>query len=134
MSAAGASGFRDAVSKSLYPSPDPGFVVAVTEESHVSAVVQCAVASGVPLCMRGGGHSFTGKGMGGAGCALVDVRGLQGFDYDAALGTVTLGAGNTLGEMFLKTFQATRGGGLVGIGLCPSVGIAGYLLGGGFNP
>lgn len=36
--------------------------------------------------------------------------------------------------MFYKTDEASGGSRMIGIGLCPSVGVAGYVLGGGFNP
>lgn len=36
--------------------------------------------------------------------------------------------------MFLKTDEESGGSRMIGIGLCPSVGIAGYILGGGHNP
>lgn len=39
-----------------------------------------------------------------------------------------------LGEMFHKASLASGGARMIGIGLCPSVGVAGYVLGGGFNP
>lgn len=119
---AGGPGFDDIVSKSLHPDPKPGYVVKVSSEADVAAVVKCANSAGVPLCMRSGGHSFTGKGMDKT-CALIDLIELKGFSYNASAGTVTVGSGNTLGEMFLKTFEATQGSGLVGIGLCPSVGV-----------
>lgn len=119
---AGAPGFDEVVSKSLYPDPKPGYVVKVSSEADVAAVMECANDYEVPICMRGGGHSFTGKGLDSA-CALIDLINLKGFSYNAGGGTVTLGSGNTLGEMFLKTYEATGGSGLVGIGLCPSVGV-----------
>lgn len=129
---AGGEGFDAAVGASLYPYPQPSFVAAVHSADAVPPVVRCARDFDTPLCVRSGGHSFTGKGL-DASCLLVDVIALKHFSHDGT-GVVTVGAGNTLGEMFLKTFEATSGGGVVGIGLCPSVGVAGYVLGGGFNP
>lgn len=129
---AGGEGFDAAVGTSLFPYPQPSFVAAVPHADAVPPVVRCARHFDTPLCVRSGGHSFTGKGL-DASCLLVDVIALKHFSHDGT-GVVTVGAGNTLGEMFLKTFEATSGSGVVGIGLCPSVGVAGYVLGGGFNP
>lgn len=113
--------FAGVVAASLFPSPAPGYVVKVASEADVAAVVKCAVASGVPVCMRSGGHSFSGRGSGGEGCAMIDVLALKDFSYDAQKQVVTLGAGSSLGDMFLKTFEASNR--VIGIGLCPSVGI-----------
>jgi hypothetical protein len=130
--APGDGGFTFAISRSLFPSPAPAWHVEVANADHIAAVVRCANAAGVKVCPRTGGHSFTGK----AHCTgvMVDVVKMKSFTYNAGSGEITVGAGNTLGEMFYKTTQASGGSRMIGIGLCPSVGVGGYVLGGGFNP
>jgi hypothetical protein len=46
---------------------------------------------------------------------------------------LTVGLGNNMGELFYSAITASGGSRLIGVGLCPSVGSAGYLLGGGHN-
>lgn len=65
---------------------------------------------------------------------MVDVRNLNSLFYDKASTSITVGAGNTVGELFYSVITASGGSRVIGIGLCPSVGVGGYMLGGGHNP
>lgn len=128
----GDEGYAFAVSRSLYPEPAPSWLVEVNSAEEVQAVVKCASEAGLKVCPRTGGHSFTGQGQ----CTgvMIDLIKLKSFSFDAGSNEITVGGGNTLGEMFLKTDRASGGSQMIGIGLCPSVGVAGYVLGGGHNP
>lgn len=126
----GGGEFAAAVAESLFPQPDPQVLVKVSSTADVVAAVRCAREENLGVCVRGGGHSFTGKAHGN-GCVMVDTRGIGGVE--ASGGQVTAGAGVTLGEVFLGVLQGTGGAQMLGVGICPSVGLAGYIAGGGFG-
>jgi hypothetical protein len=65
---------------------------------------------------------------------MVDLRGLRRWDYNSAAQKMNVGTGPTLGELFWYTLENSENSRLIGVGLCPSVGVGGYLLGGGHNP
>jgi FAD binding domain len=118
-------------SRGIYISPTPQFVVSVYSANDVVQVVRCAAANALKICPRSGGHSFTGQST----CrdVLVDVRSLNSVFYNAATQQLTAGLGNNMGELFYSAVTASGGSRFIGVGLCPSVGSAGYLLGGGHN-
>lgn len=120
------------LSRSLYPSPSPNYIAVVYSASDVQAVLGCAAKTNVRVCPRAGGHSFTGS----SSCngVMIDVRNLNTLNYDTASMTITAGVGNTLGEMFYNVITSSGGSRIIGVGLCPSVGVGGYMLGGGHNP
>jgi FAD/FMN-containing dehydrogenase len=119
-------------SRSLRPQVTPAFIVLPTNAGQVQGIVNCARNNGVKVCARSGGHGFTGS----AHCTgvMVDLRELRSWDYNTAAQTMTVGTGSTLGELFWYTLEKSGNSRLIGVGLCPSVGVGGYLLGGGHNP
>jgi FAD binding domain len=84
------------------------------------------------VCPRSGGHDFVGS----SSCAgvMIDLRGIRNVSWNAGSRQITVGLGNTLGEMFLDVQQRSGGSRIIGVGLCPSVGTGGYILGGGHTP
>ena len=61
---------------------------------------------------------------------MIDTRKLNGLSLDAARQTVTVGAGAALGDVY--KFLGPHGLAFVA-GSCPTVGVAGHTLGGGFG-
>ena len=107
---------------------DPMAIVQTDSLSEIQRVTkQCAEAS-VPVRIRSGGHSFESFSMGEG--VVVDTRRLNRVEIDPINDWVKVGAGVTLGELRV---QLDREGLAFPTGSCPSVGVAGYLLGGGHS-
>ena len=62
---------------------------------------------------------------------MIDVMRLRHTYYNKKNNVISLGAGNTLGEALFAAHRHRR---WLPSGICPGVGIAGYLLGGGLGP
>ena len=107
----------------------PLAIVRALDAEDVQAVVAAVSGSGVPLAVRGGGHSAAGHGTVEAGVVL-DLAGLTELDIDVAGRTARAGAGLTAGDYA----RATAEHGLAtGFGDTAAVGIAGITLGGGLG-
>ncbi|GAB5587486.1 hypothetical protein Unana1_02386 [Umbelopsis nana] len=110
----------------------PQAVVYPTSESQVQAAVKCAAASNVPIAPRCGGHSYEGYSLGGAdGYLVIDVGKMNSVSVDKSSGTTWIGAGSKLGPAYLSLWKA--GNYTIPGGTCPSVGISGNALGGGYG-
>lgn len=96
----------------------------------VAGIVDWARRNGVSFATRSGGHSYEGY------CCspdlVIDVQGMKGIVYDAARQTVTVGAGVTLGAIYKALRDQGSDIAFVG-GSCPTVGVAGHVLGGGYG-
>lgn len=128
----GGNGYKDAAGRALYPSPEPNWYIDVNEGDQVAPVVKCIRKARLGLCPRSGGHSFVGQ----SSCkdVVLDMHKLKKVDYNSKGETVTIEIGNTLGEALYGVYDQSDGKRMFGVGLCPSVGAGGYLLGGGHNP
>ena len=83
--------------------------------------------TGVPLAARSGGHSYAGYSV--TRGVVVDLSAFRGISLDAD-GNATIGAGNRLVDIFTRLAARGRG---IPAGSCPTVGIGGLTLGGGFG-
>lgn len=107
----------------------PRAVARPLDGADVQAAVRWAVAHGVPLRARSGGHSYAGYSTLSNGVVL-DLRDISGISVDRRHGTATIGAGAQLIDVYAAL---NRHGVTVPAGTCPSVGIAGVTLGGGIG-
>jgi len=98
--------------------------------SEVATVVAWARDSGLPLRIRSGGHSFIGDSL--CDGVIVDMRGLADVRPGPTPDTLCIGGGALIGDVVSRMFH-TFGGRTCTLGTCNSVGVAGLLLGGGFN-
>jgi len=113
---------------------EPAIIVVPNTDLDVAAAVKAAKNSGLPLSVRSGGHSYTCNSI-KQGSLHVDMRSMAGVelveDSDSPTGLAALlGAGATWGSV-LRTLPPTTYS--YPHGQCRSVGVAGYLLGGGVN-
>ena len=76
--------------------------------------------------IRCGGHSY--EGFSQSQDAVIDLRGLQDISVDTTAGTVTVGAGVSLYDVYQ---ELANEGYAFPAGSCPTVGIAGHVMGGG---
>jgi FAD/FMN-containing dehydrogenase len=92
----------------------------------VSESIRFARQLGMAVATRGGGHCFGGRSS--TGGLLVDVTPMHAVEV--AGGTVTVGGGTRLGEVYGALLDHDLA---IAAGSCPSVGIAGQALGGGLG-
>lgn len=104
----------------------PLAVVRPVDAADISQVVRWAQRTGVHIVARSGGHSYAGysttRGL------VVDLSRLSGVRV--AAGQAVVGPGARLGIVY---DALARHGLAIPAGTCPSVGIGGHALGGGFG-
>ncbi|GJJ79014.1 hypothetical protein EMPS_11373 [Entomortierella parvispora] len=109
----------------------PQVIVMATTVPDVQTATKCATDSGVAIAPRSGGHSFEGYSIGGEnGSMVIDLTGFNHVSVSAS-GVAKVGAGMRLGPLYLELFK--QGGWTLNAGTCPSVGVGGHTLGGGFG-
>ncbi|HTR91936.1 MAG TPA: FAD-dependent oxidoreductase [Trebonia sp.] len=108
----------------------PAAVLRPAGVADVAAGVRLAVAEGLRVAVRSGGHSWAAWSL-RDDTLLIDLAAFTGMDYDEASGTVTVGPA-VRGGMDLDPFLAARGRFFAG-GHCPTVGVGGFLLQGGMG-
>jgi FAD/FMN-containing dehydrogenase len=94
----------------------------------VANIVQWTRARDVPFAVRSGGHSF--EGFSQSSSVVIDTRMLNHVRIDPASQTVTVGAGATIGQVYREAAKASLA---FSAGSCPTVGVAGHALGGGYG-
>jgi FAD/FMN-containing dehydrogenase len=105
----------------------PAVIVRVADGTDVSRVVTLAGETGLPLAVRGGGHSLAGHSVAEGGIVL-DLTDMKALDIDVAGRTAWAEAGLTAAEFSAATGAHGLG---IGFGDTGSVGIGGITLGGG---
>ncbi|HEX6701364.1 MAG TPA: FAD-binding oxidoreductase [Gaiellaceae bacterium] len=111
---------------SLYDSVRPLAIVQPLDTSDVSRVVRWAQSTGVHIVARSGGHSYSGYST--TPGVVVDLSRLAGVRVTP--GRAVIGPGARLGNIY---DVLGRHGRAIPAGTCPSVGIGGHALGGGFG-
>jgi FAD/FMN-containing dehydrogenase len=140
-------GLKKAIRGQVLLPHDPGFVAAAhvfnTRFDHVRPravarpvdgvdvrdAIRFTAPRGVRVRARSGGHSYAGYSTLADGIVL-DLRRLSKVRFDKASGLVTVGAGAQLIDLYAGLAPH---GVVVPGGSCPSVGVAGVTLGGGFG-
>ena len=110
--------------------PDTVHLVHSTEQ--VRQAVQHSVAAGQRLAVRSGGHGLDNLVDDPAVRALVDLSAMDAVGYDRAREAFSVQSGALLGPTY-RSLYLDFGVALPG-GTCPSVGLGGYVQGGGFGP
>lgn len=111
------------------PDRAPDLVLLPRTEAEVVAAVRMARGRGLPIAVRGGGHSWRGAPLRDGG-ALIDVSGLRGLRIDLRSRTARAGPGVTGGELVARLAPY---GLAFPAGHCGEVALSGYLLAGGFG-
>jgi FAD/FMN-containing dehydrogenase len=94
----------------------------------VGVVVDWCRSNNMPFAVRCGGHSY--EGFSQSASVVIDLRLMNSIAIDVATKTATVGAGASLGQLYQAI--APRGFAFPG-GSCPTVGVSGHLLGGGYG-
>lgn len=106
-------------------------IVIAETPADVVAAVQRAVASGGRVAVRSGGHCYEGFVTAPDVTTVIDVRGLAEVEYDVDQQAFAVGAGLTLGEAYSMLYR--RWGITIPGGTCPTVGVGGHVVGGGYG-
>ncbi|MBV9799825.1 MAG: FAD-binding oxidoreductase [Solirubrobacterales bacterium] len=107
----------------------PRAVARPNNVGDVQSAVKWAVANGVLIRARSGGHSYAGYSVVSKGL-VVDLRNINGISVNRRAGTVTIGAGAQLIDVYAALGAE---GATIPAGSCPSVAVAGHALGGGMG-
>jgi hypothetical protein len=94
----------------------------------VGVMVDWCRSNNLPFALRSGGHSY--EGFSQSASVVIDTRLLNAIAVDKATKTATVGAGASLGQVYKAI--AARGLAFPG-GSCPTVGVSGHVLGGGYG-
>jgi FAD/FMN-containing dehydrogenase len=105
----------------------PELIARPIDAAEVARVVGVARETGLPLAVRGGGHSAAGHGV-ADGALVLDLSAMKGIEIDVERRTAWAETGLTAGEY---TTAATAHGLVTGFGDTGSVGIGGITLAGG---
>src|SRR6202034_2296967 len=84
----------------------------------------------LPIAVRCGGHSYAGYSTCDGGLVL-DMSGFRSMTIASGKSHARLGGGMLCGAVEIET---ARAGVATVLGQCPSVGVGGFLLGGGVGP
>jgi len=107
----------------------PAAIVICDDVRDVQHAIRWAREERVPLSARSGGHSYEAFSVLDDGL-VVDLSELNAVDIDRQRGEAIVGAGVRLGDLYRRLGD---GDFTLSAGTCPSVGIAGLTLGGGFG-
>jgi FAD/FMN-containing dehydrogenase len=107
----------------------PAVIVFARRSTDVVRAVNWAREHGVPLRVRCGRHSYEGFSAVDDGI-VIDVHDLRHIHYNPQNRRVTVGSGMSLAKLYegLWKHKVTVPG-----GSCPTVGVAGHTLGGGYG-
>ncbi len=94
----------------------------------VGVLVDWCRSNNLPFALRSGGHSY--EGFSQSSSVVIDTRLMSAIAVDKATKTATVGAGASLGQVYKAI--AARGLAFPG-GSCPTVGVSGHVLGGGYG-
>ena len=117
------------VSNALKPARFPEAIVSAASEADVVAAVELARSRDLQVAVRAGGHSWVGSPL-RDGTLLIDLSSLRELAIDEASRTAAVQPAVTSSELA----EALAPHGLAfPVGHCPSVGLSGFLLGGGLG-
>lgn len=105
----------------------PLAVVKATDDADVAAALRLAVDNGLPLAVRGGGHSYRGHSVCDAGLTI-DLSRMRDVVPDAGRQRVTIGGGALLGNVDGALVPL---GQVMPAGVVSHTGMPGLALGGG---
>ncbi|MEV0583995.1 FAD-binding protein [Nonomuraea sp. NPDC050310] len=119
---------RKAFLNTAHPEQLPTLIACCEIESDIPAALALAQSHGLPYAIRGGGHSFADHSS--TTGVLIDLSPLKSIDLDLKAETVRIAPGVQIGELARHLAPHNR---LVPCGWCPTVGVMGAVLGGGYG-
>src|SRR5580698_822648 len=108
----------------------PAIVVRPANTQDIQASLSFATSNHLPLAVRCGGHSYAGYSTCEGGLVL-DMSGFRNIAIAGDKRHARVGGGMLCGAVEIET---SKSGVAAVLGQCPSVGVGGFLLGGGVGP
>ncbi|ESQ39501.1 hypothetical protein EUTSA_v10000844mg [Eutrema salsugineum] len=115
--------------------PKPILIFKPVHVSHVQASIICSKKLGMGLRVRSGGHDFEGMSYVSqmeTSFVLLDLSKMRQIKVDIEDNSAWVQAGATLGELYYRIAKKSNRHGFPA-GLCSTVGIGGYITGGGYG-
>ncbi|TFB05902.1 hypothetical protein CCMA1212_001344 [Trichoderma ghanense] len=117
----------------IYRFARPDCVVQPRNASDVQCVVREARTRGVPITIKNGGHSYSGASTAEKGISL-DLMQMNGVTLNMKTKLATVKGGALWGHVYKQFVNRKIDGYIVNGGRCPTVGVSGFILGGGLSP
>lgn len=111
-----------------FDSVQPAAIAYCASPADVQSCLAFAHRFAVPVVARSGGHSYAGYST--TTGLVLDMTHMNTMKVDAGAGTITVGGGARLIDIYATL---TQQGLILPAGSCPSVGVAGLTLGGGYG-
>ena len=122
-----------ATSNRLFRFSRPDCVVKPQNISQVQTIVREARANSAKLTIKCNGHSYAGHSTAFSGISL-DLRSMKKVELDMESKIVTMDAGCQWGDVYETLIIGRYDGYIINGGRCPTVGVSGFILGGGLGP
>ncbi|CAH9122822.1 unnamed protein product [Cuscuta epithymum] len=118
--------------------PKPQLIFTPANEDQVRAAVICTKQVGnLQFKVRSGGHDYEGLSYTSSQktpFVIVDLSKLRRVDVNLNGKTAWAQAGATMGEVYYKISNASKGSLAFPAGLCSSLGVGGHITGGAYGP
>lgn len=108
----------------------PWMIIYCRNEAEVQATYLCAINNDLPISVRAGGHDHEGECV-GSNTILIDVSQMNHVIVDEKNEIARIGPGNIFKKL---TSDLAKEDVMIPHGTCATVGISGFLLGGGWGP
>lgn len=107
----------------------PEAILCAASDRDVANGVRWAKDRGLRVAVRSGGHSWVGSGIRN-GSLLIDLAGLDSIEVDPAARVAAVGPGTRGNDLNARLADQKL---VFPTGHCPTVGLGGFLLGGGYG-
>ncbi|XP_071705005.1 tetrahydroberberine oxidase-like [Rutidosis leptorrhynchoides] len=113
--------------------PKPSVIVTPIDDAQIRATLLCSKKCGYEMRIRSGGHDYEGvSSTTNVPFVMLDLARMRSVNVDVAKRTAWAQGGTTVGEVYYAISQKTNKLYFPG-SICPTVGISGYLGGGGYG-
>lgn len=117
----------------IYRFSSPHCVVRPKCACDVRDIIKTAKPRRIPITIKNGGHSYAGGSTTNIGI-LMELGLMNEVDLDRNSGTVTVKGGALWFHVYKELVSSHLDGYVVNGGRCPTVGVSGFMLGGGLSP
>lgn len=117
----------------IYRFSSPFCVVQPKCACDVRDIIKIAKPLGIPITIKNGGHSFAGGSTTNIGI-LMELGLMNEVNLNEKSETVTVKGGALWFHVYKKLVSKHLDGFVVNGGRCPTVGVSGFMLGGGLSP
>lgn len=120
-------------SNRLFRFSRPDCVVQPETAKHVQAIVREAASKNIDLTIKCNGHSYAGHSTAIKSVSL-NLRRMRNVNLEMNSNIVTMDAGCQWGRVYETLINGSHNRYIINSGRCPTVGVSGFILGGGLGP